>query len=52
MTMSPSIFTAFLDWLGPRSANGTVVRTVGEVMGGALPAQLEHPEVFLRPAQT
>jgi peptidoglycan/xylan/chitin deacetylase (PgdA/CDA1 family) len=24
---------AFLDWLEPRSANGTVVKTVGEVMG-------------------
>jgi peptidoglycan/xylan/chitin deacetylase (PgdA/CDA1 family) len=33
-SMSPSIFTAFLDWLGPRAANGTVVRTVGQVMGG------------------
>jgi peptidoglycan/xylan/chitin deacetylase (PgdA/CDA1 family) len=36
-SMSPSIFTAFLDWLAPRSANGTVVRTVGEVMGGPPP---------------
>lgn len=26
-------FTAFLDWLQPRSANGTVVRTVGRMMG-------------------
>ena len=32
-SMSPSLFTAFLDWLAPRSANGTVVRTVGQVMG-------------------
>lgn len=36
-SLSPSIFTAFLDWLQPRSANGTVVRTVGEVMGGSPP---------------
>ncbi|MFI5709542.1 polysaccharide deacetylase family protein [Kribbella sp. NPDC051620] len=27
-------FTAFLDWLKAREAQGTVVRTVGEVMGG------------------
>jgi peptidoglycan/xylan/chitin deacetylase (PgdA/CDA1 family) len=33
-TLDTSIFTAFLDWLQQRSANGTVVRTVGEVMGG------------------
>ena len=25
-------FTALLDWLGPRAARGTVVKTVGEVM--------------------
>jgi hypothetical protein len=36
-SMSPSIFTAFLDWLQPRSANGTVVRTVGQVMSGTAP---------------
>jgi peptidoglycan/xylan/chitin deacetylase (PgdA/CDA1 family) len=36
-SMSPSIFTAFLDWLGPRAANGTVVRTVGQVMGATPP---------------
>jgi peptidoglycan/xylan/chitin deacetylase (PgdA/CDA1 family) len=32
-SMTTSTFTAFLDWLQTRSANGTVVRTVGEVMG-------------------
>jgi peptidoglycan/xylan/chitin deacetylase (PgdA/CDA1 family) len=36
-SMSPSIFTAFLDWLAPRSANGTVVQTVGQVMGATPP---------------
>jgi peptidoglycan/xylan/chitin deacetylase (PgdA/CDA1 family) len=36
-SLSPSVFTAFLDWLQPRSANGTVVRTVGQVMGGSQP---------------
>ena len=28
---------AFLDWLQPRAANGTVVRTVAEVMGATAP---------------
>jgi peptidoglycan/xylan/chitin deacetylase (PgdA/CDA1 family) len=36
-SLSPSVFTAFLDWLQPRSASGTVVRTVGQVMGGTSP---------------
>ena len=36
-SLSPSIFTAFLDWLQPRSANGTVVQTVGQVMNGPAP---------------
>ena len=36
-SMSPSIFTAFLDWLAPRSANGTVVRTVGQATGTPAP---------------
>lgn len=30
---SPAQLSAFLDWLQPRAANGTVVRTVGDVMG-------------------
>ena len=33
-SFSPATFTAFLDWLQQRSSSGTVVRTVGEVMGG------------------
>jgi peptidoglycan/xylan/chitin deacetylase (PgdA/CDA1 family) len=32
-----SQFTAFLDWLQPRAATGTVVRTVYEVISGAPP---------------
>jgi peptidoglycan/xylan/chitin deacetylase (PgdA/CDA1 family) len=28
---------AFLDWLAPRSAHGTVVATIGEVIGGGAP---------------
>jgi peptidoglycan/xylan/chitin deacetylase (PgdA/CDA1 family) len=34
--ITPSNFQAFLDWLQPRSANGTVVKTVQEVIGGPL----------------
>jgi peptidoglycan/xylan/chitin deacetylase (PgdA/CDA1 family) len=36
-SLSPAVFTAFLDWLQPRSANGTVVRTAGEVVTGTTP---------------
>ncbi len=32
LSVSPSQLTAFLDWLQPRAANGTVVETVGNVM--------------------
>ena len=41
-SLSRTTFTAFLDWLEPRGANGTVVRTVGEVMGVPEP-QLRVP---------
>ena len=34
---------AFLDWLQPRAANGTVVKTVGEVIGGTPPAADSTP---------
>lgn len=33
LAVSPTNLSALLDWLGPRSANGTVIKTVGEVMG-------------------
>ena len=36
-------FTAFLDWLQPRSANGTVVRTVGRMMGAQAAPKLPTP---------
>jgi peptidoglycan/xylan/chitin deacetylase (PgdA/CDA1 family) len=39
LSVTLKTFTAFLDWLQPRSANGTVVRTVGDVMSGAAPAE-------------
>jgi hypothetical protein len=31
---TPELFTAFLDWLQPRAANGTVVQTVEQVITG------------------
>jgi hypothetical protein len=31
---TPALFNAFLDWLQPRAANGTLVKTVGQVMSG------------------
>jgi peptidoglycan/xylan/chitin deacetylase (PgdA/CDA1 family) len=34
LSVPTGTFTAFLDWLAPRAANGTVVRTVGQVMSG------------------
>lgn len=34
-TVTTATFTAFLDWLAPRSANGTVVRTVDQAMSGS-----------------
>jgi peptidoglycan/xylan/chitin deacetylase (PgdA/CDA1 family) len=34
LSVSVAQLTAFLDWLQPRAANGTVVKTVGEVISG------------------
>ena len=34
LSITPADFQALVDWLAPRSANGTVVRTVGEVIDG------------------
>jgi peptidoglycan/xylan/chitin deacetylase (PgdA/CDA1 family) len=34
--ITPATLTAFLDWLQPRAAAGTVVRTVDQVIGGPL----------------
>jgi hypothetical protein len=37
LSIKPSQLTAFLDWLAPRAASGTVVETVADVMGGGYP---------------
>jgi peptidoglycan/xylan/chitin deacetylase (PgdA/CDA1 family) len=39
----PSDLDAFLDWLQPRAAQGTVVKTVDEVVGGPLQAAVPPP---------
>ena len=41
--ISQSNLTAFLDWLQPRAANGTIVKTVGDVIGGAVKAAVAGP---------
>jgi hypothetical protein len=37
LSVTPGQLTAFLDWLQPRAAGGTVVKTVGEAMTGVGP---------------
>jgi peptidoglycan/xylan/chitin deacetylase (PgdA/CDA1 family) len=37
-TIDAATYTAFLDWLQPRAASGTIVKTVSETFGGALKA--------------
>ncbi|MFI6328102.1 polysaccharide deacetylase family protein [Micromonospora chersina] len=43
--VSPATLAAFLDWLGPRAATGTTVRTVNEVVGGALKPGVPGPSL-------
>jgi len=43
-SISPTIFDQFVDWLAPRAAsNGTVVKTVGAVIGGATKPAVPGP---------
>jgi hypothetical protein len=44
-TVTTSLFTSFLDWLQSRSANGTVVQTVNQVMTGTSPPPPPPPSV-------
>ncbi|NYF55364.1 polysaccharide deacetylase family protein [Micromonospora purpureochromogenes] len=41
--VSPTVLAAFLDWLAPRAASGTTVRTVDEVVGGPLQPGVPGP---------
>lgn len=47
-SLNPAIFTAFLDWLQPRQADGTLVRTVAEVMGAGNPPPPGPPVTSIR----
>jgi hypothetical protein len=40
-SITPADFTALLDWLQPRAASGTVVRTTAEVIGGPVQPRVE-----------
>lgn len=46
-SFSPTTFTAFLDWLQARQANGTVVKTVADVMGGGAPPPAGAPNTTI-----
>jgi hypothetical protein len=46
-SFNPATFTAFLDWLQTRAATGTVVKTVGEVMGGGGPPPASPPSTTI-----
>lgn len=41
--VSPAVLSAFLDWLAPRAASGTVVKTMAEVVGGDLKPGVPGP---------
>ncbi len=41
--ISQSDLAAFLDWLQPRAANGTIVKTVGDVIGGTVKPPVNGP---------
>jgi peptidoglycan/xylan/chitin deacetylase (PgdA/CDA1 family) len=43
LSVSPATLNAFLDWLAARNANGTVVKTIGEVIGGSLQPGVNGP---------
>jgi hypothetical protein len=49
---SPATMTAFLDWLSPRSASGTVVKTVAEVMGAGAAGFSTTPADRVAPTAT
>jgi peptidoglycan/xylan/chitin deacetylase (PgdA/CDA1 family) len=42
-SISQSDLTSFLSWLQPRAANGTVVKTVQQVIGGAVQPAVQGP---------
>ena len=50
--MSPSDLNALLDWLQPRAAQGTVVETVGQVIGGGVNPAVSPTAASAPPAPT
>ena len=51
-SMSPADLSALLDWLKPRAAQGTVVETVAQVIGGAVNPQVDPAAASAPPAPT
>ena len=49
---SPADFKSFLDWLQPRAAHGTVVRTVHDVIGGSVQDSVPGPALPPAPNAT
>jgi len=49
-SISTSDFTDFLDWLSLRQSRGTIVRTVGEVMSGAVNPPPPGPNLLQNPS--
>jgi len=45
-SVTTATFTAFLDWLAPRSADGTLVRTVAQAMSGSVTPPPPPPPVI------
>jgi peptidoglycan/xylan/chitin deacetylase (PgdA/CDA1 family) len=43
-SISPELFTDFLDWLEPRRSHGTVVRTVGDMIANGRTLQSDPPD--------
>ena len=48
--ISEANFAAFLDWLSARQSKGTIVRTVGEVMSGAVNPPPPGPNLLQNPS--
>jgi peptidoglycan/xylan/chitin deacetylase (PgdA/CDA1 family) len=51
-SVTPSFFSSFLDWLATQEANGVVVRTVDQAIGGAEQATVTAPVVPPAPVGT
>ncbi|MDQ1170323.1 hypothetical protein QE392_002127 [Microbacterium proteolyticum] len=45
LAVTPRVFSQFLAWLRPRQASGTIVRTIGDVIGGTARPLVAGPVV-------